>query len=213
MSGPGSPPILIATSNPGKAREITGLLAPLRLDIVTLRDRGLARSGDVPEETGATYEENARGKGLHYAQRSGLVAIADDSGIEVDALDGKPGPLSARYGGPGLDDAARRRLLLEALAGMPDERRAARYVAVAVIAAPDGRAQAFRGVCEGRILRAARGTGGFGYDPVFFYPPFNATFAELPEERKNGVSHRGQAFRALAAFLGSGEGRRFLEGA
>src|SRR5207249_9327756 len=113
---------------------------------------------------------------------------------------------SARYGGPGRDDASRNRLLLEALAGVPDGRRAARFVAVASIARPDGAARVFRGLCAGRIASAPRGPGGFGYDPIFYYPPLGATFAELPDDRKNSVSHRGAAFRALTAFLSSEAG-------
>jgi XTP/dITP diphosphohydrolase len=204
---PGLEPVLVATFNPGKAREIARLLGNSGLAFATPAERGLV---DPYEETGSTYEENARGKGLHYAGRSGLVAIADDSGIEVDALEGAPGPLSARYGGEDLDDAGRCRLLLRELQGVPEARRGARYVAVAAIVRPDGEVRLFRGVCEGRIADAPRGTGGFGYDPVFFYPPFAETFGQVPEERKNGVSHRGSAFRALAAFLATKDGRRFL---
>jgi XTP/dITP diphosphohydrolase len=167
--------LLIATFNPGKARELAALVEAAGYATRTLTDAGIRESY---EETGATYEENGAGKARHYARLSGLVTIADDSGIEVDALQGEPGVRSARYGGPGLDDAGRTRRLLEALAGVPDERRTARYVAVAVVARPDGGSKSFRGVCEGRIATAPRGAGGFGYDPIFFYPPFGATFAE-----------------------------------
>ncbi|MFQ5877534.1 MAG: RdgB/HAM1 family non-canonical purine NTP pyrophosphatase [Acidobacteriota bacterium] len=204
MSGP---PVLIASLNPGKARELSRLLREAGLETATLRDCGLE---GAYEETGATYEENARGKAFHYAALAGRIAVADDSGIEVDALDGRPGPLSARYGGEGLDDAARCRRLLEELEGVPDERRTARFVAVAAIARPDGEVRLFRGVCEGRILRATRGRGGFGYDPLFFCPELGASFAEVPLRRKDSVSHRGRAFRALAGFLRTGAGRRFL---
>jgi len=205
----GSAPILVASFNPGKARELRDLVGAAGYAVVTLGDAGIAQPY---EETGSSYEENGAGKARHYAALSGRVTIADDSGLEVDALDGAPGVLSARYGGVGLDDAGRNRLLLAALESAPEERRGARYVAVAVIARPDGVAHAFRGECAGRIATAPRGDGGFGYDPVFFYPPFATTFAATPPERKHEVSHRGRAFRALAAWLASPEGRRFMEG-
>jgi XTP/dITP diphosphohydrolase len=200
-------PLLLATSNPGKALEIARLLGPIRLDTTTLAACGI----DAPyDERGATYEENARGKARHYAALARLVAIADDSGLEVEALDGAPGARSARFGGPGQDDASRCRLLLEALDAVSGDRRQARFVAVAAIARPDGESRLFRGACEGRIARAPRGSNGFGYDPIFHFPPLRATFAELPEDRKDAVSHRGAAFRALAAFLAGDEGRAFL---
>ena len=212
-SRPGSVPrtsaagILIASFNPGKARELGRLVEAIGLAPLTLSETGISAPY---EECGTTYEENALGKARHYAALSGLVAVADDSGIEVEALDWRPGPMSARYGGAGVDDPGRCRLLLEDLAGVPDERRAARYVAVAVIARPDGEARAFHGACEGRITSAMRGGGGFGYDPLFFYPPFGATFAEVSAERKHQVSHRGVAFAALGRFLASDDGRAFL---
>jgi XTP/dITP diphosphohydrolase len=203
-------PILIASSNPGKTRELLELLETAGARAVTL--------GDLPapvptfEENGRTYEENGLGKAQHYARLSGLVAIADDSGLEVDALGGEPGVWSARYGGPGLDDAGRNRRLLEALKNVPEGGRTARYVAVAVVARPDGEARAFRGECDGVILRKPRGGGGFGYDPLFFHPPFDATFAEVEPGRKHAVSHRGRAFQALAEFLASPAGKTFLKG-
>lgn len=202
--------ILIASLNPGKARELRRLVESAGQATETLREAGLLTPY---EESGATYEENGIGKARHYAALSGRVAIADDSGIEVDALGGAPGPLSARYGGEGLDDAGRCRMLLEALRDVPDADRGARYVAVVAIARPDGEARSFRGACEGRIGREPRGDRGFGYDPIFFYPPFDATFAEIPDERKQAVSHRGHAFAALAAFLMTDEGRLFVESA
>ena len=213
---PPAAPLLVATFNPGKAREIVRLLEAAGFSVVSLADpavRGARGIRDPFEETGATYEENAAGKARHYARLSGLIAIADDSGIEVEALGGGPGPLSARYGGPALDDAARNRLLLEALRSVPEERRGARYVAVAAVARPDGAVRAVEGTCAGRIAAAPRGAAGFGYDPLFFSPDLGATFAEVPEKRKNRVSHRGRAFARLAAFLRSEDGRRFLAGA
>ena len=201
-------PILVASFNPGKARELAALVAAAGYAVVTLRDAGI----DVPyEENGATYEENGAGKARHYAALSGRVTIADDSGLEVDALDGAPGVLSARYGGEGLDDAARNARLLRELGGVPEERRGARYVAVAVIARPDGAMRSFRGECSGRIAAAPHGDGGFGYDPLFFYPPFGTTFGATPPASKHEVSHRGRAFRALAGWLATDEGRAFME--
>jgi XTP/dITP diphosphohydrolase len=203
------PALLVATFNPGKAREIARLLSGAGIATAGLRDRGIAEPFD---ERGETYEENALGKARHYAALAGMIAVADDSGIEVDALGGAPGPVSARYGGPDLDDPGRCRLLLETLDGVPEEERGARYVAAVAVARPDGAARAFRGVCAGRIAPGPRGTGGFGYDPVFVHPPSGATFAQIPEEEKNRLSHRGRALARLAEFLGSPEGRAFLEG-
>jgi XTP/dITP diphosphohydrolase len=200
------PRIVIATFNPGKFIEITELFEGLGLELISLSEGGI----ETPfEETGSTYEDNARAKAIHYAALSGCVAVADDSGIEVDALDGRPGPLSARYGGADLDDAGRCRLMLRELQDVPGPRRSARYVAVAAIARPDGEARLFRGECAGNILREMKGRGGFGYDPLFYFPPFGATFAEIPKDRKNEVSHRGRAFSEMAAFLKTEEGRRF----
>src|SRR5262249_24327113 len=205
----GAPALLIASFNPGKARELAALVEAAGYAVRTLADAGIR---EPYEETGPTYEGNGAGKARHNARPSGPAAPADHSGIEVDALGGEPGVHSARYGGPGLDDAGRTRRLLEALRDVPDEKRTARYVAVAVVTRPDGATRSFRGACEGRIARAPRGAGGFRYDPVFFYPEFGATFAEVDAARKHEVSHRGRAFRALAAFLAGEEGRRFMAG-
>jgi XTP/dITP diphosphohydrolase len=227
MSG-GRPRLLVATFNPGKARELRRLLAAAGIESLTLSDLGL---GAPFEETGTTYEENARGKAEHYAAQSGMPALADDSGLEVEALGGGPGVLSARYGGAGLDDAGRCRLLLQELAGLPEERRAARYVAVAALApGPQGPRLAgprppslpqpgdpgadatrlFRATCPGRIATEMRGERGFGYDPIFFYPSFGATFGEIPDDRKDRVSHRALAFASVAAFLKTPEGLAFM---
>ena len=202
------PTLLIATFNPGKAREMARLLAGTGAVAAGLREFGIT---EPYEERSATYEENAVGKARHYAALAGTVAVADDSGLEVDALGGAPGPLSARYGGPGLDDAGRGRRLLEALRDVPDERRGARYVAVVAIARPDGEARSFQGTCEGRIGRAPPGAGGFGYDPLFVHPPSAATFAEMPEDEKGRVSHRGRAMAGLVEFLENATGKRFLK--
>ena len=203
----GGRPILIASFNPGKARELCALLAESGRRATTLKEIGITAPY---EETGRTYEENGLGKARHYAALAGLVTIADDSGLEVEALGGAPGPLSARYGGEGLDDDGRNRALLAAMDGVPEDERGARYVAVAVIARPDGEARAFRGECAGRLLEAPRGAGGFGYDPLFFYPPYGATFAEVSDARKHAVSHRGAAFARLIEWVGTAEGERFL---
>ena len=200
-------PILISSFNPGKARELIALLSKSGRRATTLTDAGIATPY---EETGATYEENGLGKARHYARLTGLVTLADDSGLEVLALGGAPGPLSARYGGRGLDDEGRNRALLAALEGVPEAERGARYVAVAVVARPDGEARAFRGEVRGRLLTAPRGAGGFGYDPLFFYEPYGATFAEVSDERKHAVSHRGVAFARLAEWLATPEGERFV---
>ncbi len=212
------PRLLVATFNPGKRREFVRLVSALRIDVLTLADAGIQ---ETYEETGQTFEENARGKARHYALLARLHALADDSGLEVDALGGRPGVLSARYGGPDLDDPARCRLLLQELAGVPAEKRTARYIAVAAIAAPAALhdplsnhspdVHVFRGVCEGLISPEPRGQRGFGYDPIFFYPPHAATFGELDDKKKDRVSHRGQALRQVAAFLRTPEGQAFLK--
>lgn len=207
MSG-GPPRLLVATFNPGKARELRRLLAAAGVATLTPSDLGIRAPF---EETADTYEENARGKAEHYAAEAGMPALADDSGLEVEALAGRPGVLSARYGGPGLDDPGRCRLLLQEMAGVPEERRGARYVAVAALACrPSVPTRLFRASCEGRITTEPRGTNGFGYDPVFLYPPFDATFAELDAPRKDRVSHRGLAFASVAAFLNTSEGLSLL---
>jgi XTP/dITP diphosphohydrolase len=189
--------LVVATSNPGKLREIRELLAGV--DVV-LRCLGDLPPVELPEE-GDDYEENARVKACTVAAAVGLAALADDSGLEVEALGGAPGPRSARYGGPALDDAGRVAHLLEALSGVVPERRRARFVCVAAWADPSGDDVTAVGTCEGRILEAPRGVGGFGYDPVFQPDGEIVSMAELPPERKNALSHRARAFRALAARL------------
>jgi len=194
------PRVLIATSNPGKLRDFSGAAAVHGVVV-----QGLPGFRSLPEvaEDGATFEANARKKAEHYSRFApGEVVLADDSGLEVDALGGAPGVHSARYAAlqSGLPvnnsaDAANNARLLRELAAVPDDRRSARFVCV-IAAARDGRTLgAFCGSAEGRILRAPRGTRGFGYDPLFFFPSLNKTFAELAPEEKAAVSHRGQAFR------------------
>ena len=185
--------LVLATRNAGKAREVASILAAL-----DVRIEPLAADVMLPEE-GDSYEANAVAKALAAARATGCVALGDDSGLEVDALGGAPGPRSARYGGAGLDDAARSAALLAALEAVPDAERGARFVCVAAVATPRGDVATARGVCEGRLLRAARGEGGFGYDPIFAVG--GSTMAELPAAEKDALSHRGRAFRALLPAL------------
>ena len=185
--------LLIATHNPGKAAEYAEILEDSRIEWLSLDDVGI--TFDV-EENGATFYENAALKAVAYARQSGMLTLADDSGLEVDALGGKPGVLSARYGGPGLSSADRYHLLLEALAGVPEVDRTARFRCVIVLASGDGTILGSAdGVCEGQIAFEPRGEGGFGYDPVFYLPEYGMTYAELPPKKKNEISHRGNALR------------------
>ena len=192
------PKLLLATNNPGKAAEFRQLLEGCGWEIVTPAELGLTLE---IEETGQTYTENATMKAVEYAKASGLVTLADDSGLEVDALGGRPGPLSARYAGPDRTDEERVRALLEELAGVPDEQRTARFRAVIAIAEPGGRVELAGGTVEGRIAHEPRGENGFGYDPVFLLPERGMTTAELPPDEKNAVSHRGAAARNAQAVL------------
>jgi XTP/dITP diphosphohydrolase len=190
--------ILLASQNPGKLAEMRQLLDGLRFDVLRPADIGIH---EAPEETGATFMENARLKARHYARRSGRLAVADDSGIAVDAMGGEPGLYSARFGGEGASDNDRNRLLLEKLAGVSDEKRTARFIcAVSVVRGDEVLFEAEEKV-EGRIAHAPAGPNGFGYDPIFFYPPFGKTFGEVPGPQKDTVSHRGKAFARLRRFL------------
>ena len=191
---PSPPEVVIATGNPGKVGEITAILGAESLRLRSLAD---FPEVELPEE-GEDYEANAVAKARAAALITGLPALADDSGLEVEALGWGPGPGSARYGGPGLDDAARVARLLAALRDSPAPSRRARFVCVAALATPDGRTAVARGECAGQILPTARGRGGFGYDPVFAPEGRAVSMAELPAEEKNRISHRGRAFRALA---------------
>lgn len=182
--------LLVATHNPGKAREYAHLLGDLPVEVVRLDQVDVK---EVAPETGATFAENALLKARFYAARTNLLTWADDSGLEVDALGGRPGVHSAHYGGEGLSDRERYLLLLRELEGTPMERRTARFRCVVAIARPNGEAWTAEGVIEGVILTAPRGNGGFGYDPIFWAPSLNATLAELPIEVKNRVSHRALA--------------------
>jgi len=202
------PALVIGTRNRGKFREIAAVLAPLGLDLRSLD--AFPDVGEVPE-TGRTFEENARAKALAYAEATGLWTLADDSGLEVDALDGAPGVLSARWGGAAGDDARNNRALLAALAGHPRERWTARFRCVMVLAEPGRVLATTEGACEGLITDRPAGSNGFGYDPIFYLPERGCTMAELAPEEKNRISHRGRALEAmkrhLAALLGSAGGR------
>ena len=189
--------LVVASGNPGKLREIRTLLADLP---VTWRSLSEFPSVEMPEE-GFDYRANAVAKAGTAARATGRVAIADDSGLEVSGLAGCPGPRSARYGGPGLDAAGRVAHLLCEMAGLEGPARAARFVCVAACATPEGAIATAWGECPGRILDAPRGEGGFGYDPVFWSNELEACMAELPEARKNQISHRGRAILALRAEL------------
>ncbi len=188
--------LLLATNNPGKVREMRRLLAGEPFEVVTPADLGI--SLDVVED-GEGYADNAILKVRAFAEAGQCLALADDSGIEVDALGG-PGPRSARYGGPGLDDAGRTQLMLRNLADVPDGERGARYRAVVALGWPEGRTELFEGTWEGSIGRETRGANGFGYDPIFRTPEGRSA-AELTAEEKDAVSHRGQAVRAAARWL------------
>lgn len=191
--------LLLATNNPGKVREFRRLLVGSGFAIVTPAEAGISLE---VEEHGSTYAENAALKAEAFAAAGNCLALADDSGIEVDALDGRPGLYSARYGGNGLDDAGRTALLLRELEGVEPARRTARYRAVVAVAWPGAERPAlFEGVQEGAIGFAPRGERGFGYDPVFLVDG-ERTQAEIGDDEKDRISHRGQAVRAAAAWLG-----------
>ena len=192
--------ILLASRNRKKAAELRDLLSDLPVTVRSLEE--FPEVAEV-EEDGATFVENALKKALQAARATGLPALADDSGLEVDALGGKPGVRSARYAGEKADDRANNSKLLEALDGVPPERRAARFRCVIALALPDGEVETVEGDCRGVIHPAPRGTGGFGYDPVFYYPPLERTFSELTPEEKGRVSHRGKALAAAAAIIRS----------
>lgn len=185
--------LLIATRNPGKIREYEQLLDGCGYELISLSNYA---DLDV-EETGETFQDNARLKAQIYAQATGLLTLADDSGLEVEALGGAPGVYSARYAGPGASDAQRRKKLLDALSDVPAEQRAARFRCVIALAWPDGRCEVFEGVCPGVMAFEPKGSFGFGYDPIFYLPEYGKTMAELPEDFKNQISHRGRAM-ALA---------------
>jgi len=184
--------LILATENPHKVREIRELLADLDVEVVHVGELD-----DPPTlvETARTFAENASQKALATAQATGDLALADDSGLIVDALGGEPGVRSARYAGEGATQQDLIDKLLGAMACVPDDRRAARFVCALSLCGPEGEVGRWEGRVEGAITRAPRGDGGFGYDPVFYYPPAGMTFAEMAPEAKNAVSHRGRALQ------------------
>jgi XTP/dITP diphosphohydrolase len=190
--------LLIATHNQGKLREFRELLADLELEVTDLDAVGVTH--DV-EETGTTFAENAILKAREYAEMSGLLTWSDDSGLEVDALDGRPGVYSARYGGPGLDSRDRYMLVLDELHAHPRETWTARFRCVVALVLPDGQLYTVDDTVEGVITDQPRGEFGFGYDPIFYLPEYQATLAELQPVIKNEISHRGKASRAAKRLL------------
>ena len=192
--------VAIASRNAHKLRELARICADWPVEWVTVENHDPASFPDV-EETGATYLDNASLKATQVAASLALPAIADDSGIEVDALGGAPGPRSARYAGEHATDEQNLDALVRAVRGVPAGGRTARYRCVAAIAWPDGRTLHAEGVCEGALIARRRGTRGFGYDPIFVPAGWDETMAELTDEQKDRISHRGRAFRALAELL------------
>ena len=193
--------LVLASHNRKKTHELRAILQPLAIELLNLADFAGAPS---PEETGSTFAENAILKAREACAFTGLAALADDSGLVVDALAGEPGVLSARFAGEGAGDAANNRLLLERLRGVPAEKRTARFVAVVAFALPGGECRTWSGETHGRILEEERGEGGFGYDPLFFSDDLGVGFAEAPEAEKNRISHRGRALEAFIADLRNG---------
>jgi len=191
--------LLVATHNQGKVAEFAEMLADMAIEWLSLDAVGVT---DDVEETGATFRENAILKATAYARATGLLTLADDSGLEVDALGGEPGIYTARYGGEGLDHEGRYQLLLRNLAGVPWAARTARFHAVIALADPQGSVMGLAdGVCEGMIATEPAGSGGFGYDPVFFLPDRGITMAQVGAGIKHQISHRGQAMKAIAPLL------------
>ncbi|MBC8477419.1 MAG: XTP/dITP diphosphatase [Dehalococcoidia bacterium] len=192
------PKLLLGTNNQAKVREYRSLLPGYDYELVTLAEQGI--SIEV-EETGESLEENARLKATVTARESRLLTLADDSGLEVDALGGEPGRLSARYAGENATDRGRIEYLLQRLDGVTWGNRTARFRCVIALATPDGKVEFCSGECPGLITLEPRGEQGFGYDPIFYLPELDKTMAELPLEQKNKISHRGQAARKAAQVL------------
>ena len=185
---------MVATANPGKLREVRALLEGLNVEVFPAPPEALAGI----EETETTFAENALIKAHAVAERTGHIALADDSGLEVDALDGAPGVLSSRFA---PTDEERNRKLLNLLKNVPDERRTARFRCAVAVVTPDGASEIHEGTCEGLIACAPRGSNGFGYDPLFLVPHLGRTFAEISSEEKNALSHRGKALRSAKEAL------------
>lgn len=186
--------LVVATKNKGKLKEIAEIMEGLPFEVISMGEAGL----DIDiEENGSTFEENALIKARAVAAASGEAAMGDDSGLEVDYLDGAPGIYSARFGGEGATDADKYLKLLGMLEKAPENKRSARFVCAAAVVFADGKEFVVRGTCEGVIGHEPIGSNGFGYDPVFYLPEFNRTFAQLSSEEKNGISHRGKALRLI----------------
>jgi XTP/dITP diphosphohydrolase len=192
--------LLVATTNTGKLREIRSLLAGVPVELVTLRD---LEPIEEPEETGLTFEDNARLKALYYSAHAGMTTVAEDSGLVIDGLDGEPGVRSARFLDADATYPERFAAIFGRLAGPPEKNRAARFVCALAVADAGHIIYEARGTVEGEIAREVRGSAGFGYDPIFYYPPYRSTLAEVTEDAKLAVAHRGQAFRSLASWLAS----------
>ena len=187
--------VIVATNNPGKLKEFREILSTGDFECLSMNEAGIALS---PEETGTSFEENAliKARACHNALRTPSITLADDSGIMCDALNGAPGIYSARHGGPGLDDRQRLEYLLDEMKDVPDGQRGIQYYCALACVLPDGREFTVNGICRGVMLRSPRGTNGFGHDPVFYLPEYGKTFAELPSELKNRISHRAKALQA-----------------
>jgi XTP/dITP diphosphohydrolase len=193
--------VALASRNPGKIREIRTICADWPVRWVTAEDEANVRPWPEVKETGETYADNALAKARAVADALGTPALADDSGIEVDALGGGPGPQSARFAGPDASEEQNLAKLIGAMAGVPSEQRAARYRCVAVLVWPVDSEMLAEGECEGTLIAEPRGTGGFGYDPIFVPAGFERTMAELSPQEKDRISHRGKALRALGRIL------------
>ena len=196
MSSPPPTRLLIATTNPGKLGEIRGILAALPVTLVTLADHPPVPE---PEETGSTFAENARLKARYYAGATGELTVAEDSGLEIDVLDGEPGVHSARFNGESY--AEKFETIQAMLAERGTDSSTARFVCALALTRTDGIVWETSGIVEGRVRLPPRGDGGFGYDPIFYYPAYGRTLAEVTADEKAAVSHRGQAFRVLRAHL------------
>jgi XTP/dITP diphosphohydrolase len=193
-----TPALLVATTNAGKLAEIRSLLAGVAVELSSLADH---RALEPPEETGETFSANARDKALYYARHTGLLTVAEDSGLEIAALGGAPGVRSSRFGGPDSSYPEKFELIFDALRKSRTRDRSARFVCSLALAAGDVVAFEASGTVEGTIAEEPRGHAGFGYDPIFFYPPFGCTLAEAGAARKAAISHRAAAFRQLRDYL------------
>ena len=190
--------VIFATGNPGKLREIRMILGDMGLEIVTMKEAGF--TGTIVED-GTTFEENALIKAGTIAREMGEIAMADDSGLEIDALGGEPGIYSARYLGEDTSYDIKNQVILDRMKDVPEEKRTARFVCAAACVFPDGRSLVVRETMEGRIGYEIAGTNGFGYDPVFYLPEFGCTSAQISPEQKNAISHRGKALRKMRELL------------